>query len=116
MFYFRYKNSILATLVSAIGALIIACGLAGLFSGEIGGALALILAGAAIMAAAKWISDEKAFRKWWKQVKDNHLEPEITKSTELAVAIYRKNPEKRTLRKIRALNPEAATYIERNFS
>lgn len=115
-FYTRYSNSILATLVSALGGCMVAGGIVALFSGEVGVGFVLILIGASMMACAKWISDNKAFNRWWKQVQDANLEPEIAKSTELAVEIYRKNPEKRTLEKIRGLNPSAAAHIERNLS
>lgn len=107
-----YKNSVLATIVSFLGYFGIAMGAVGLVDGEILVGMVCMLIGIGLMVVAGWISSYKAFRKWWKQVEKQGLIPEIQKSAETAVAVYRKNPEKRTLDKIRGLNPQAAAYIE----
>jgi ATP phosphoribosyltransferase regulatory subunit len=61
-------------------------------------------------------SDNKAFKKWWKQITDANLEPEIAKSTYIAMEIYNKNPQKRTLDKIAQLNPSAAEMIQQQLN
>ena len=105
-----YKNSFLASVVSIIGCLIILGGIAS-FSESIGGAIALIIAGLALAVWGKNISDNKAFKTWWQQVVDAGLVPQIAQNTATAIAIYNKNPQHRTLNKIRELNPAAAQQI-----
>ena len=105
-----YKNSFLASLVSIIGCLIILGGIA-MFSDSIGGAIAMIVVGLALAVWGKIISDAKAFKTWWKQVADAGLVPQIAQNTATAIAVYNKNPQKRTLEKIRELNPVAAQQI-----
>ena len=110
-----YRNSLLASLVSIAGCLVGMAGIGLLFSGVIPGGIGLIAAAAALLYLAKQISNKKAFDKWWKQIRQAGLEPEIRNSLDVAVEIYKKNPEPRTLEKIRALNPAAADYIKNGF-
>lgn len=107
-----YKNSFLASAISIMGYGVIALGAVALVNGDIPQGIASLLAGICLMAVAGQISSNKAFRTWWKQVEKQGLIPEIQKSAETAVEVYRKNPDKRTLKKIRSLNPPAAAYIE----
>ena len=99
-----------------IGAAFVISGIMGAVDGEIMGGIAIILFGAAIFWWGKTIIDDKAFQKWWKQVTDANLEPQIAASVNVAVQIYRKNPQKRTLKKIAQLNPQAAQYIEKQIA
>ena len=69
-----------------------------------------------LVVLAKIISNRKAFRKWWKQVEKANLVPEIVKSSQAALDVYKKNPQKRTLKKIAVLNPEAAAMIESDLN
>ena len=104
-----YRNSFLASLVSIIGCAMILGGIAA-FSESIG-AIALIVLGFALAVWGKNISDNKAFKTWWQQVVDAGLVPQIAQNTATAIAVYNKNPQHRTLQKIRELNPAAAQQI-----
>ena len=79
---------------------------------DVGAGIAMIAFGLVFMVWGKYISNNKKFKKWWKQVETNNLEPQIAASAEVAIEIYKKNPQKRTLKKIAALNPSAAEMIE----
>lgn len=112
---FWYKNSFLASVVSILGSII---ALAGIASAEDDPAITVVcvIAGIAMLVCGKLISNDKAFKKWWKQVKDANLEPQIAQSVETAIAVYNKNPQKKTLKKIAELNPAAAEQIERSLA
>lgn len=107
-----YRNSFLASLVSIIGCLLIIVALG--ISGEVDltTTVLLIICGIPLIVWGKIISNNKSFKKWWKQVTDANLEPQIAQDVSTAIAIYNKNPQKRTLKKIAALNPAAATQIQ----
>ena len=105
-----YKNSFWASVVSIFGCLIILGGIYS-FSEDVALAIGCIVAGLALALLGKYISANKAFKVWWKKVVDAGLVPEIAKSTATAIAIYNKNPQKRTLKKIAELNPAAANQI-----
>ena len=109
-----YKNSFWASVVSILGCAMILGGIA-TFSESIGGAIALIVLGLVLAVCGKNISDNKAFKTWWKQVVDAGLIPQIAQSAATAIAVYNKNPQNRTLQKIRELNPAAAQQIQANI-
>lgn len=71
----------------------------------------MIIGGVVLIIAGKLISNEKTFKTWWKQVTDANLEPQIAQNVSTAIAVYNKNPQKRTLKKIAELNPAAAEQI-----
>ena len=110
-----YRNSFLASVVSIAGSGAGIVAIMMLFSGEIVAGIGCAAVAAVLLYLGKKISEKKSFDKWWKQVEKANLEPEIRRSRETAVEIYRKNPEKRTLEKIRNLNPAAAVFIENGF-
>lgn len=110
-----YRNSFLASLVSIAGCIAAMVAILLFTSGEIMGGILVAAIAAGLLYGAKLISEKRSFDKWWKQVERANLEPEIRRSRETAVEIYKKNPEQRTLEKIRALNPGAAKYIENGF-
>lgn len=112
---FWYKNSFLASVVSILGCVFMMCAIMGLVEGE-PAMLLLALIGIPLLIWARQISNNKAFKKWWKQIEDKHLEPQIAQSAEFAMMIYNKNPQKRTLKKISQLNPVAAQWIEKNIA
>lgn len=117
--YTRYENAPLATTVSFLGNMIgvpmAVMGVFAMIDGEIGTGLAVIACGAGLAFAASAISEKLAahtqFEKWWKKVKKANLEPQIASSLNVAIEVYNKNPQERTLNKIAVLNPSAATYI-----
>ena len=109
-----YKNSFLASVVSILGCTLILAGIMIVVEEEeLAGGIMLAIVGLALAIWGKNISENKAFKKWWQQVIDNNLEGKIAQSESVAIEIYNKNPQKRTLKKIAALNPGAAASIER---
>lgn len=121
--YTKYKGAPLATVCSFLGntfgTLMAGGGVLVIFSGEIIAGLVLAAMGAGLVFGASALSEKMAestaFRKWWKQIEDAKLEPEIAKSIDVAVMIYKKNPRQRTLNKISKLNPAAGEYIRKNL-
>jgi hypothetical protein len=113
--FFWYKNSFLASVVSIAGCGIAMCGIAN-FESDAGAGILLILLGVGIAIWGKIISNNKAFKKWWKQVKDNNLETAVATDLNTAIAVYNKNPQKRTIKKIATLNPKFAEYIQQNIA
>ena len=103
---FFYKNSFIASILSITGCMLIMGGIASGFN------ILLILSGIPFLIGGKEYSEYAAFKKWWKQVEKANLVPEIAKSVSTAVSIYNKNPQPRTLKKIKVLNPQAAAHIE----
>lgn len=110
-----YKNSILASIVSMFGCAMIMGGIVS-FTEDVSTAIVFLLIGIAFAAWGKIISNNKAFKKWWKQITDNNLEPVIAKDLNTAIAIYQKNPQRRTLKKIAALNPTFAEHIQQTLA
>jgi len=112
---FWYKNSFLASFVSILGCAMVMGGIAS-FGDDIAAAVVLILIGVAFAIWGRVISDNKAFKKWWKQVEDNNLEEVIAKDLNAAIAVYQKNPQRRTIKKIAALNPAFAEHIQQSIA
>ena len=110
-----YKNSFLASVVSILGCVFIITGVVGIVEGEAGGIVAMI-PGVALAIWGRIISDNKAFKKWWKQVEDKNLEPVIARDLETAIAVYNKNPQNRTIKKIETLNPAFAEHIRKSIA
>lgn len=113
--FLYYRNSFLASMFSVAGCVLGMAGIGLLFTGLIPPGIGLIAAAAVLFYIAKQISRKKSFDQWWKQIEKAGLEPEIRNSLDVAVQIYKKNPEPRTLEKIRSLNPTAADYIQNGF-
>lgn len=107
-----YRNSFLASIVSIFGCFLGMLAAMLLVGGIFLGGIVLAAIAVGLIALGKQISVNKEFEEWWKQVKKNNLEAAIRRSRDAAVDVYNLNPEKRTLEKIRQLNPEAARYIE----
>ena len=107
---FWYKNSFLASVVAILGSLL---GIIGVlyFEESVILAIVLIAAGIALIALGSKISHDKSFKVWWKQVIDAGLEPRIAEDAKIALEIYKKNPQPRTLKKILSLNPSAALTL-----
>ena len=110
-----YKNSFWASVVSILGCILIMVGIM-TFKDDVAGAIISIVIGLALAVCGKIISDNKAFKVWWKKVVEAGLVPQIAQNTATAVAVYNKNPQKRTLKKIAELNPAAARQIEASIA
>lgn len=111
-----YKNSFLASVVSIIGCVLIMMGIFSIVEETVGEGIICIIVGLALAILGKLISENKAFKTWWKQVTDANLEPQIAQSVDVAIKVYSKNPQKRTLKKIAELNPAAAENIEKQLA
>ena len=111
---FYYKNSVLASAVSIFGCGFAMCGLA-MFSEDVAAALVIIALGVGLALWGRNISQNKAFKTWWKQIEEKNLEPQIAQNMQFAIDVYNKNPQNRTLKKIETLNPYAAEYIRNNL-
>ena len=115
--FFWYKNSFLASVVSIFGCGLVMAGIVmfgeGVGGEDVGGVVAMILIGVALAIWGKVISGNKAFKKWWKQVKDNNLESAVASDLNTAIAVYQKNPQERTIKKIATLNPAFAEHIRK---
>lgn len=102
---FWYKNSVIASLISITGCMLITGGIASGFN------ILLILAGIPFLIGGYEYSQYVAFKKWWKQVEQANMIPQIVNSVSTAITVYNKNPNPRTLKKIQVLNPQAAAHI-----
>lgn len=107
-----YKNSFLASVVSILGCILVIAGISVAGDGDMATTAGLIICGIPLIVWGKIISNNKAFKKWWKQVENANLIPQIRQDVNTAIAVYNKNPQKRTLKKIAALNPAAAAQIQ----
>ena len=107
-----YKNSFLASVVSILGCILVIAGFGVSGEGDMATTAGLIICGIPLIIWGKIISNSKSFKKWWKQVVDANLVPQICQDVNTAIAVYNKNPQKRTLKKIAELNPAAAAQIQ----
>ena len=105
--FFYYQNSLLASVVSIFGGLLVFMGLLDVVDEK----YLIIGLGIALMICGKLISNRKAFKKWWQQVEDANLVEQIQTDVEIAKIVYSKNPTRATLKKIESLNPAAAEAI-----
>lgn len=110
-----YRNSFLASVVSIFGCILIMGAIAS-FGDDPAMAVCFLVIGVALAIWGKIISSNKAFKTWWKQVENANLVPAIARDVNVAVQIYNKNPGKKTLQKIAALNPAAAAHIEQSLA
>ena len=111
---FYFKNSFLASVCSVLGSILVIFSIAQLVDEmiELPLALLLIAAGVALYLLGRKISHDKSFKKWWQQVIDAGLEPKLSVDQNLCYEIYKKNPQKRTIEKIRTFNPQVAERLD----
>ena len=107
---FWYPNSFLASVIAILGSIVGVLGVL-YFEDSVLLAIVLIIVGIALILLGRKISGDKAFKVWWKQVIDAGLEPRIAEDAQLALSVYKKNPEARTAKKLISLNPSAALVI-----
>ena len=86
-------------------------GIMAIQDGDTGTGIGVIVLSLPLLIGGRIISNNKSFKKWWKQVEDANLAPQIAQDINTAVAVYNKNPQSRTLKKIQQLNPAAAEQI-----
>ena len=111
-----YTNSLIASIVSILGCVIATSGISMAVEGDVAAGVALIVGGIALVIWGKTISSNKEFETWWKQVKDNNLEQAVATDLNTAIAVYQKNPQERTIKKIATLNPAFAEHIRKNVA
>ena len=111
-----YKNSILASIVSVIGCVFIMVILVDIDSYHMDVIVPVMAMGIACLIGGKMISVNKSFKTWWKQVVDLGYDEKMKTDTNLAIAIYNKNPKNATLKKIESLNPAAAEAIRASIA
>lgn len=110
--FIYYKNSFLASLVSIFACGLIAMGVMFFVDAMILEGLAMLAVGIPLFLLGRHISQNKAFKKWWKELENKGVIAQAATSQEVAMAIYKKDPKKRTLNAIRKINPAAAAAIE----
>lgn len=108
-----YKNSILASLCSMLGAGCVMIGIAIGLTGEaeIIESVYVIIVGGLFLFLAAIISKNKQFRVWKKKIERGGLVPIIQNDVSSAVQVYQTFPCKKSLKYIRSLNPQAADVI-----
>lgn len=111
-----YTNSILATLMSILGYLLMLGGFAVAFGGEILGGILMFLLGMGSAALGSVISALAQFRKWIRKLKKEGIIERAKEDTNLAIQIFQANPTKLTFRYIRKLNPAAGDYLEQQLA
>ena len=110
--FIYYKNSFLASLVSMLACGLIMIGIMLLIDGMILEGIIFAILGIPLFLLGRRISQNKAFKKWWQELEKKGVIAQATTSQEVAMAIYKKDPQKRTLEAIRKINPMAALVIE----
>lgn len=110
--FIYYKNSFLASLVSMLACGLIMIGIMFLIDGMILEGIIFVILGIPLFLLGRRISQNKAFKKWWQELEKKGVIAQATTSQEVAIAIYKKDPQKRTLEAIRKINPMAALVIE----
>lgn len=110
--FIYYKNSFLASLVSMLACGLIMIGIMFLIDGMILEGIIFAILGIPLFLLGRRISQNKAFKKWWQELEKKGVIAQATTSQEVAMAIYKKDPQKRTLEAIRKINPMAALVIE----
>lgn len=106
-----YRNSILASIISITGCIFVIMSIA-----EFSDAWPATFIGLAMCMLGKGISVNKAFKTWWDTVVGTGKAAQMRTDQELCVEVYNKNPGKRTLKKIREINPVAGEWIEQHIS
>ena len=97
-----YKNSFLASVVSIVGCCAIMYGIFRFVNDQFEEGILFAIVGLVLAFFGKWISENKAFKVWWKQVSNANLIPQIAQDVSAAIAVYNKNPQKRTLKKLQS--------------
>lgn len=113
--YTEYKHSRFATFCSKAGSYIamfsMFLGASVMFSGDFGDGLLVMVIGVALGVGLSILGGRIGFNSWWKYIERKGLISEIVNSSEVAIAVYKANPDDQTLKKIQQLNPTAADYI-----
>lgn len=107
---FYYRNSILASIISILGCTCIIVSIP-----EIAVAWPAAIVGLGVCVLGKMISVNKSFKTWWDTVIGTGMAARMRTEREVCVEVYNQNPGKRTLKKIREINPEAAGWIEQHI-
>ena len=107
-----YKNSLLASVVSILGCVLLMVVIFTWGEYSVEEMILPAILGVAMLIWGKVISNNKAFKTWWKGLEEAGIPERIKTDDAMAELIYQKHPKKATLNKIRQLNPGAAAAIE----
>ena len=125
IFFKKYNNSALATVISLIGSAFILISLYLIADAFISKAvvwdeflvfICMALMGVGMRFWAKHIYEKKVLKTLKKNIQEQNMEANIIASTELAVAIYNKAPCKPVQKYITELNPAAGEIINQKKS
>ena len=111
MIFRTYKNSFLASMISLFGSGFIFGGLYMITSGELGGAIAMIVVGLICVFGASAISNNKAFKAWVKGLKEKGILDQLATSDALCKQVYQANPKKQTIKLIEKYNTRVADEL-----
>lgn len=104
-----YKSSVLATIVSILGAVSCYAGILALFGKEFLAGIICIVIGILIQVAAGEIAENAAFKKWKKEVISRGYAQRIAQGDySVAVQLYNQNPGEKTLKYFGSLNSNVA--------
>lgn len=107
-----YKNSILASLCNVFGTIFSISGIIVLISEDFMEGITLTIWGLLHIWWAASISKKKQFKQFVKFLQQNDIDSQMITSSNLCFEIYNKMPDKRTLKYIASLNPQAASQIQ----
>lgn len=107
-----YRTSIVATVISILGCASVAGGaMLLLMDGDWLG-IVFVLLGLPGILGGRIIHLNKTYDKWWTENVDSELEAELAQSREKCIEVYNLNPQRRAIKKISQLNPEAGAHIQ----
>jgi len=111
-----YRTSLIATVISILGCASAAGGVMLLFLDGDWLGIVFLLLGLVGVIAGRVIHLNKTYDKWWSENVDSELEKEIAQSQEKCIEIYNRNPQRRAIKKISQLNPEAGAHIQERIN
>ena len=107
-----YKSSVLATIVSIIGAVTCYGGILALFEKEFVAGIVCIIIGFIIQIGASEIAETAAFKKWKKAIVSKGYDQRVAQGDyTVAVQLYNQNPGEKTLKYFDTLNSNVTTRL-----
>ena len=106
-----YRNSILASIISIVGTICLVAGVCLVFEETITG-IVMAIFGGVFMLWAHCISENKAFRRWKKQLKTDGIIDMMPSSNDICMRVYYSNPCKKTIKFIGKYNSSVADELK----
>lgn len=110
--YINYPNSRGASVLSALGGLLMMIGCPMVFLYGMG--LVPVAVGIGMQILAKVVANNKSFKLWMKSLLEKGVLDQIPNNIVLAIKLYEANPCKKTLKYLQTANPQAAMIISQN--